>query len=154
MREKGFFMSEFINDPPKAGMQIGGMFGFIPMHLSVPDRPELIVFAHKVLFSRQRLQHGKVETGYAVYVPDIGSYVRAGDIQSLEYHNKYGPTDWLKITYDSVKQTYKGEKFIKGLPTGTAIGTGWGNFFFHFSRLGVVEEEQCLFSDEGDNTVS
>lgn len=129
------------------------MFAFIPMKLSVPDRPELSVFSHNVLFVKRRVENDKIITGSAVYIPDIGSYARIGYIQTLDYHNKYGPSDWLRISYDSVKQAYAGEKFIKGESVGRAMGTGWSSFFFQFSRLGVVEGEHCLF-DGGATTVS
>lgn len=130
----------------------GIFYGFVPRRLEIEDRPELHDFPLNVMFMRYGIRDGKQVSATALYEPDIGSYRQEGEIRSMEYHNKYGPVDWLVIRYDRSRQRYTGEKTVNGECVGIADGTEWKWFFVHFTSLGLFNREHCWYEVETPKT--
>lgn len=144
LREKGFFMdAQTANESVSRGV----FYGFVPCRLEIPDRPELHDFPLNVMFMRFKSENRRLISGTALYEPDFGSYKQEGDVRSMEYHNKYGPADWLVISYDRMRQKYSGEKMVNGERVGIADGKEWKWFFVHFTAMGLADGERCMFED-------
>lgn len=127
-------------------------FAFIPKPLIIPDRPELNIFPFNVMFMRFKMESGKMISGTALYEPDLDSYTQKEKVSSMEYHNKYGPANWLVIEYDRAEQRYIGRKFVNGESAGMAFGMNWKMFFIHFTALGLANGERCMFDDVPSKT--
>jgi hypothetical protein len=125
----------------------GVFFGFIPHRLEIEDKPELNVFPFNVLFAQYKVENGKTISGSAVYEPDLGSYKQEGEMSSMEYHNIYGPANWLVVVYDKSRKSYHGNKIVNGKSVGEAGGSEWNMFFIHFTALGLANGERCMFDD-------
>lgn len=132
-------------NPFKDSVNRGIFYGFVPHRLEIENRPELNVFPFNVLFVQYKVENGKTISGSAIYEPDLGSYKRVGDVSSMEYHNIYGPANWLMIEYDKSKQSYLGKKIVNGESVGIAMGMHWNMFFIHFTALGLANGERCEF---------
>lgn len=142
-----FFMDTYTSDQYQDSVKRGILYGFVPCPLAIPDRPELNAFPFNVLFMQYKVENGKTISGSAIYEPDVGSYKQEGNVSSMEYHNKYGPTNWLVIEYDRSKQSYIGKKFVNGESAGEAYGKEWKWFFVHFTSLGLANGERCMFEE-------
>jgi hypothetical protein len=142
--EKGFFMD---TETAKERVSRGVFYGFVPHRLEIETRPELNVFPFNVMFMQFMIENGKTISGTALYEPDFGSYKQDGEVSSMEYHNKYGPANWLVIEYDRAEQSYIGKKFVNGGPVGEGYGKEWNMFFVHFTALGLANGERCMFDD-------
>ena len=130
----------------------GVQLAFIPHRLEIEDRPELNVFPFNVLFAQYKVENGKTISGDALYEPDLGSYKQEENVSSMEYHNIYGPANWLVIQYDKAKQSYLGKKFVNGESVGWAVGMNWKMFFIHFTALGLSNGERCELEETGKIT--
>ena len=120
---------------------------FVPKRLEIEGRPELNVFPLNVLFGCQTTWNGGPALAAALYEPDLESYTASEDkTASMEYRNRYGGNGKLVITYDPGKTcSYSGQKFVNGRSCGMAFGSDWGNFFSHFTALGLAMGESCEF---------
>ncbi len=126
----------------------GSLYSFIPRPLAIEDRPELNVFSYNVFVAMYRInQEGKREMGSVVYEPDLTTYKRDGDIQTLSYLNKYNHDYKLVISYNSEIKTYRCDKFKGEENLGIALGNNWKQFFIHVGILGLANGETCLFQE-------
>jgi len=125
----------------------GVFYGFVPCRLEIESRPELTNFPLNVMFMQLKIENGKTISGTALYEPDLGSYKKDGNVSSMEYHNIYGPTNWLVIEYDSSKLSYLGKKIVNGKFVVEAIGKQWNMFFVHLTAFGLANGESCKFEE-------
>lgn len=124
----------------------GVRFGFIPHNLNIENRHELDVFPLNVMFAKQKeRQTGGIISAYSLYEPLINTYTMNGRTASMEYINIYSHNSHLLITYDYIKKTYTGDKFVGGKLVGSGSGLDWKTFFIHLTMLGLSNGERCKF---------
>ena len=139
----------------KAGSLIknGRLFAFCPRHLIVERREELWVFPLNIMFSSfANTSVGGSIMGTALYEPDLSSFKQDGEIWTMTYWNKFGGDNYIIITFRTLDLFYRGEKYVDGIPSGSAEGIikddeeeGWKLFFFHLTMLGLKNSEKCEF---------
>src|ERR1051325_7376104 len=105
---------------------------FILRELEIEGRPELSKFPLNVLFADYTIRDGVRTMGSALYEPDLSSLGRSGSKYFLLYNNKYGGDCHLRITYDTEKEAWEGEKIIDRELAWTSHGRDWQLFFEHF----------------------
>ena len=119
---------------------------FIPYRLAVANKPEYSHFPLNVLFMSYRNTDGRLQSGTALYEPDVNTYRKEGHLSSMRYHNVYGGECYLGIDYDEKDRRHRGEKFVNGKLVGSADGDdNWELFFTHLTLLGLVTGERCKF---------
>jgi len=132
----------------------GVLYGHVPYHLDIPDRPDLNYFPRDVLFTRFNRENpdrgGKLIVAKAIYKPALASYRKEGFHCFMEYFNIYSPDSWLGIEYNWFETTYSGEKFVEGKSVGWADGKDWRTFFFNFTLLSLFKGEGCEFLEIPD----
>lgn len=115
----------------------------IPHELDIEGRPELRKFPANALFAKIGVREGMPVVGLAMYEPDLSSLERSGSHCSLTYRNEYGGDFWLRITYDTDRDVWEGEKRVNGNIVGSAAGSEWNGFFTHLTLLGLANGERC-----------
>lgn len=120
-------------------------FMFIPKELDIEGRPELRKLPKNVLFAKVGTNAGVPVLGSAVYEPDLSSLDFGGSRCCLTYKNKHGGDAWVRITYDTDRQTWQGEKSVEGKAVGMAFGVDWKGFFTQLTLLGLATGEACIF---------
>lgn len=128
-------------------MNKNDFLGFVPHRLEVADRPELNNLPFNVLFSSFTARDGVLLMGSALYEPDFSSFECGGEEYSMKYYNKHGGDCWLRVVYNEKKKNWVGEKFVNGKTAGMAFGAKWDMFFVHFTMLGLVNGEKCMFEE-------
>jgi len=126
----------------------GIFYSFIPKQLKIENKPELFFFPYNVLFAKW-LHNGVM--GTAVYKPDFSTYKDTENISTMEYYNSYNINNRLLITYNKINKNYIGEKYINGKSVGSAVGNNWKIFFIHFTALGLINSETCMFETIKNN---
>lgn len=132
-------------DKANEALRHGVLTGFIPHRLEIDGRPELSLFPLNVLFAKQKMENNQVIRGSALYTPEFDTIMLAGTNFSMRYRNSYGGESYLIIEYNFLKRTYTGSKFVHEKLVGMADGNEWNPFFIHFTILGLVNGERCLF---------
>ena len=125
----------------------GTMFSFVPAKLEIKEKPEFNFFPLNVLFMSFAIKNGVKVSGSAIYEPDLASLKKEENKHSMKYYNAYGGNSWLLITYDELKKSYHGDKFVNGNWSGGADGVQWNMFFVHFTALGLTKNERCQFEN-------
>lgn len=124
----------------------GVILGFIPHKLSIENRHELDVFSLNVMFAKsKKTKDGGTISATTLYEPLINTYKIDGNTASMEYINIYSHSSYLLITYDYIKHSYTGDKYVNNELVGSACGPNWKMFFLHFTMLGLSAGESCMF---------
>jgi hypothetical protein len=122
----------------------GPSFMFIPNELDIEGRPELRILPANVMFAAVGRNAAGPMLGSALYEPDLSSLNISGSHTSLTYKNVHAGDGAVRITYDSDKQSWEGEKTVGGKVVVVAFGANWKQFFTQLTLLGLAEGEGCV----------
>jgi len=114
---------------------------FIPKRLEIKERPELINFPLNIMFSTTTLSdYNTQHKETSIYNPDLSTYKQEGTKQKMKYFNRLNIERefWIEITYNTVKESWKGTKYYGEETLGIAMGSEWKMFFMHLTTLGVL----------------
>jgi hypothetical protein len=135
---KGFFV----------GKEVNTMHLFIPKHIDIEALPELNVFSYNVLIVRADMTpEGKFVKASVVYKPDIVTYKKTEDTQSLCYLNNINSDYRLEISYNNKDKSYRCDKFKGEENLGIATGNNWKQFFAKVGVLGLAIGENCMLEE-------
>lgn len=127
----------------------GAWFAFIPRRLEIAWQPEWHEFPFNVLFMNQKVKNGKLVKAGTIYEPDFFTYSKEGNIRTMRYHNIYGGSCYLLISYNEQEKQYCGEKYVNGKLVGsTSVKNSWELFFSHLGMLGLAPNEKSIELEE------
>jgi hypothetical protein len=122
-------------------------YGFIPDKLRITGRPELEIFPNKIVFMSYRKLQEKLQSGSAIYEPDLESHKVKENLRSLTYRNTYGKQAYIVVNHDIKTKVYHGMKYVRDEAISQAFGTTWKDFFVNLTMAGLGNGEPCLFED-------
>lgn len=125
------------------------IYGFIPKHLEVPERPELSFFPLNILFISYARIDDIPKSGTALYKPVIDTFSNHSTQTSLTYYNTFNRDRenlWsVKIIYNHEKNLYTGLKFRNAEQVVESVHRDWNLFFGIWTAQGLQKGEGCKF---------
>lgn len=123
------------------------MYIFIPNRLEIAEHPEIDVLPLNMLFTKSKVQDGKVITGSALYSPQMSTLQLYAHRIVLTYRNLIDDSWTVVIEYDRERKSWKGTKSAHGKDLVVSFGSAWKEFFQQLTMAGLQRGEPCAFLD-------